>query len=414
MSARIVFGATDYVCTQVVSVTCCGCVWAPGRVGRFRLTEAIHSRGINARYLGRIRAEIADADFRAIILVDIVARVIKNNLRTRLRAKMKQLKKPMEEPYRRLVVNYMNLIFGHTGQSDSYWSGTIRDDITRNFTQALTPLELSVALFKPRRVAADAGHDQQASPLDTNFLLLLLQRFVKMTGIAFSSRIMNEALFSMPQPFTDTDLETLPLTIKHLNVINFAEGFFLHMRGLEWRLTDPQLAERFYRNAIEKFHKALDSNPNNKEVLQGVALTWTFLLEDQYARVICEGGYFPKSDEKVIEATEYYLRSIYAPPKYDSQSLFLYAYFLERLGQFDSAEDYYLQSLEADPNNAACLLQYGNFLVERGQAHYAERMWLRGSATTADTDWNYWGMGKTAWDRSNSKSTSRSRLAQQR
>jgi hypothetical protein len=39
---------------------------------------------------------------------------------------------------------------------------------------------------------------------------------------------------------------------------------------------------------------------------------------------------------------------------------------LERCGKKEAAEEYYLQSLESDPNTVACLLQYGNLLFEKG------------------------------------------------
>ena len=50
--------------------------------------------------LGLIRKYVEDYDFKTIILIEILARVIKNNLRLKLRLKMQMLKKPLEEPYR--------------------------------------------------------------------------------------------------------------------------------------------------------------------------------------------------------------------------------------------------------------------------------------------------------------------------
>lgn len=50
---------------------------------------------------GLIRRHVKDADCKDIILTEILARVIKNNLRLKLREKVKQLRKPLEEPYRR-------------------------------------------------------------------------------------------------------------------------------------------------------------------------------------------------------------------------------------------------------------------------------------------------------------------------
>jgi hypothetical protein len=68
---------------------------------------------------------------------------------------------------------------------------------------------------------------------DTNFLKLLLSRLEKMTGMKFATK--NLKIFLMEQPFTETDLETLPLKVKHMNIIHSAEGFFYSLKGLTTR-----------------------------------------------------------------------------------------------------------------------------------------------------------------------------------
>jgi hypothetical protein len=66
--------------------------------------------------------------------------------------------------------------------------------------------------------------------------------------------------------------------------------------------------KRFYRMALSKFQESLESNPNNKEILLNVALTWTLALEDEFSEEISKGKPFPKEHIGVISATEYYLR----------------------------------------------------------------------------------------------------------
>eukprot|EP01118_Nematostelium_gracile_P006177 TRINITY_DN1987_c0_g1_i1.p1 TRINITY_DN1987_c0_g1~~TRINITY_DN1987_c0_g1_i1.p1 ORF type:complete len:887 (+),score=181.40 TRINITY_DN1987_c0_g1_i1:68-2728(+) len=351
----------------------------------FRLTEAIHRNGINCRYLGLVRKHTKDIEFKSIILVEIIARVFKNNLKQKLRNKMKILRKPVEEPYRRLVVNYLNLIFGNTVESDQYWNFNLKVDCQKSFLLSLKPKEAdSNHIFKPRVFGE----------IDTNFMQTLLMRIQKLTGIGFSNRINNPAIFNLEKPFFDTDLEVMPLRIKHMNVVNFAEGFFFEYEGLTKRVSDPDAASRFYSAAISKFEEALDSNPNNKEILLNVALTWTLQLEDEFHQELAQGQYFPLQHVAVMKATEYYLRAISAPPKYDSHSLFMYAHFVERCGNHEAAEEYYLQSLEVDPNNSACLFQYGNFLSQRSLDDDAEKFFIKSSENTkgqAIYEWDYWG-----------------------
>ena len=111
--------------------------------------------------------------------------------------------------------------------------------------------------------------------------------------------------------------------------MNFAEGFFYHIKGLTSRVDDIASAQKFYAMAIEKFEEALDSNPENKEINLTLALTWyedtlylkvsvkrTFILEDIFSQELAQGETFPRNHPAVIKATEYYLRAISAPPKY--------------------------------------------------------------------------------------------------
>ena len=57
-----------------------------------------------------------------------------------------------------------------------------------------------------------------------------------MTGMRFSYRIRsNIKLYMSALPFNETDLETLPLKVKHMNIVNIAEGFFYSLKGLTTR-----------------------------------------------------------------------------------------------------------------------------------------------------------------------------------
>jgi len=188
------------------------------------------------------------------------------------------------------------------------------------------------------------------------------------------------------------------MKVKFSGVIHFAEGFYYLINGLTNRVDDRTASLRFYGMAIERFEEALDSNPNNKDILVNMALTWTLALEDEYKIELAQRLYINKDNAAVSKAMEYYLRAISAEPKYDSHSLYLYAHFLEMCGNEEASEDYYLQSMEAEPNNACCLYQYGNFLSKKGLEGDAEKFYLRSSQNTKGMrylEWNYWGSPKT-------------------
>eukprot|EP00029_Vermamoeba_vermiformis_P008493 TRINITY_DN3992_c0_g1_i1.p1 TRINITY_DN3992_c0_g1~~TRINITY_DN3992_c0_g1_i1.p1 ORF type:complete len:924 (-),score=198.60 TRINITY_DN3992_c0_g1_i1:32-2803(-) len=350
-----------------------------GRLTEFRLTETIHSVGVNCRHIGLLRKNTQDPEFKRIMLIEMVARVIKNNLRFKLREKMKVLRLPLEEPYRRLVIDYFNLVFGNTKNSDSYWDDFLKKDLLINFPASLHTAEATKDHnLKPRIVDVKVS-----DVVDQKFMNCLFEKVRKMMALGFTNRQYN---FNLEQPFDDTDLDAIGERVKHMNIMAHAQGFFYHMKGLINRVDDPLNAQKFYETAIGKFEEALDANPNNKEILLSIALTWMLCIEEETKLKPThnerEKVLFSRTDPRVRKAEEYSLRAIAASPKYDSFSLFRYAQFLEKCGDLDTAEDYYLMALEADPNNAGCLHCYGNFLSERGLEEEAESFYLRSSKNT--------------------------------
>jgi hypothetical protein len=548
---------------------------------KFRLTEAMHAMGINCRYAGIVRKHIKDPECRKFILAEVVARAIKNNLRWRLREQHQLLKLPLEEPYLRLVIDYLNLVFGNTPKSDEYWDTFLKKDIMHNFEAVLTHEEETSPNFhlkarfldpllnspggnptgsvqetpqpdwlasvgssptspssqgkqspksssssssdlarsrsdpnslqtsrdslssldgpngaasglvtrrqdspmQPLRgstssagsVSRDAirasaspispsyhihrrhssiprpleggseeganGHtgasehlhtastsssgssafgrnparhgrlesngslestDSQnessfaswtpniwmfgaggapismAHRLDHDFLTIVFNRVKAMLGLQFTHD--RHYSWDMETPFNDTDLKNVGYKVKHMNIISHVQGFFWQINGLMARSsTVTGLAQDYYKAAIDKYEEALDLNPENKDILRNLALTWLLLIEEDRK----PGQPFPVDDRRVQKVHEYIMRAISAPPKYDSLSLFRYANLLSRLNKKEEAEDYYLQSLEADPNNTGCLHEYGDFLTSEGLDDDAEKFYKRSSDTTA-------------------------------
>jgi len=276
---------------------------------------------------------------------------------------MKQLKLPLEEAYRRLVIDYLNLVFTNSKQSDEYWDKWLKKDLIVNFPESLSPQEDSDSFT--------------LKPKNGKTMMLLFERIKKIMGLKFIKREYN---FNLESQFDDTDLENIGERVKHMNIIAHAQGFFYHIKGMGCRVEDPMSSKKFYEAAIEKFEEALDSDPNNKEILLSIALTWILSIEEDYKKV--PNAKFSPDDPKVKKAEEYSLRAISVVPKYDAFSLFRYAQFLERCNRLDSAEDYYLMALEVEPNNPGCLHCYGNLLTQTGLHEEAEKFYLRSSQNT--------------------------------
>ena len=178
------------------------------------------------------------------------ARVVKNKLRKLLRKKMKALKVPLEEPYRRLVISYLNLVLGDSEASEEYWNNNLKRAIQRTFIGGLSDQEINEA-YSLKSSLNNFSNDR----VDGKLLLFL--RLQKMTGLRFTNRI-NEEFTQNPnnwaprgaQPLDETDLEDIGLRVKHMNIISHAQGFVLQMKGAMAWAHDPVAAERFYNMGI--------------------------------------------------------------------------------------------------------------------------------------------------------------------
>lgn len=60
-----------------------------GSLKNFRLTETLHAYGINVRYLGLVFQHVASPQHQLYVLAEMAARIIKNDLRSKMRSKLK-------------------------------------------------------------------------------------------------------------------------------------------------------------------------------------------------------------------------------------------------------------------------------------------------------------------------------------
>ncbi|KAL6059841.1 Clu domain-containing protein [Balamuthia mandrillaris] len=346
----------------------------------FSLTEALHSKGINIRYLGMLRRYMTDIDCKTLLLVEMCARIVKTNLRLRLRERMRELKLPLEEPYHRLVIDYLNLIIGHSDHSEEYWTKNLKISLMRKFELALTPEEAAENF--PLKSILDSFSD---ASMDGK--LLLFNRVQKLCGLKFSRRVIKEFSTNKnfwstrgEQPLDYTDMEEMGLRVKHMNIISHAQGMSLYLKGNMLFASNPINAERFFKRATEKFEEVLSVEPNNSDVLCYCAEMAMRFMEGSLNNLA--DIHFSFENEMAQRANSYYLRAITANPM-DSFCCFQYAQFLDKCSKIDEAEEFYLRSLEIDPTNVACLQEYGNFLTLKcGNDKEAERFFLRSSLCT--------------------------------
>ena len=113
-----------------------------------RLTQLMHREGINMRHvsvlaflvlkkrslislflfdqLGLLRNNVSKPHVKSLLLNEMMARAIKCTLEMLMRKKMEQIRVPSEEPYRRLVIDYFNVLLGKRPESSMYWRTEIK------------------------------------------------------------------------------------------------------------------------------------------------------------------------------------------------------------------------------------------------------------------------------------------------
>jgi hypothetical protein len=59
----------------------------------------VHSLGINIRHLGHVRVHLLNKYWKTVLLLEMIARVVKNDLKKDLREKMHVLQQPGIDPF---------------------------------------------------------------------------------------------------------------------------------------------------------------------------------------------------------------------------------------------------------------------------------------------------------------------------
>eukprot|EP01119_Soliformovum_irregulare_P020844 TRINITY_DN6817_c0_g1_i2.p1 TRINITY_DN6817_c0_g1~~TRINITY_DN6817_c0_g1_i2.p1 ORF type:complete len:1128 (-),score=345.63 TRINITY_DN6817_c0_g1_i2:76-3459(-) len=305
----------------------------------FSLVQNLHCYGINLRYVGIVRSHMTcdiprENEWRFLLLIEMLARLIKQKIRHKLREQMKKLKQTGEQPYKRVVIRILNKIFG---EGSTFWDQDLKEKILGKFEGAFSQVESSEDFkLKEALITSIEGFPDGRCLLFRTVAQAAGLVFSQVATTAFSE---NPKVFDFQNPFDETDLECLTVRVKQMNIAQYSEGFVLRLKASK-RTGEESI--RLNKLAIEKFQAALEANPGNRVTLRNLADSCVDLGDMEMA-------------------LSYYQRAILADPR-DTNTLFKYACFLEKHEKYDEAEEYYLKSLEEDPHHSNCLCIYADFL----------------------------------------------------
>lgn len=354
-----------------------------GTLTQFRLTEELHRKGINMRYLGLLVARLGKFKYAKFIVAHMCARIIKIQIRERLRQGMKELRMPVDEPYRIVVTDYLNLVFGNTAASTDHWNTEIVKELDQRFSLRPKnwrqfPRNLKEWLWTPLEGRKGSFEDLR---------IYLFEEVRNMTGLSFSSSLEAlvsefQELWSQEKVLDDTDVTDLGAKVKHLDVMSKARGRVFTMRGEEKHsLGYLPSARQLFCSALQAYETALSGSPLDPDLLCSCAST---LLQIEQIDHLLKGGTadtltLHRMSPIGMRVKRYYVRAIQSN-HLDAFSHLSYAKFLVLTKQFDVAEEHFLQALTLEPNMERGLLAYSEYLMSSTNHESSEAQLFRARA----------------------------------
>eukprot|EP01129_Flabellula_baltica_P012033 TRINITY_DN5373_c0_g1_i1.p1 TRINITY_DN5373_c0_g1~~TRINITY_DN5373_c0_g1_i1.p1 ORF type:complete len:726 (-),score=148.54 TRINITY_DN5373_c0_g1_i1:468-2645(-) len=185
-------------------------------LGNIRLIEEMHRVGINVRHLGRIRNLCRSAVVRSTVLLEMVARVVKDLMNTQMRKVMSKIGTLSEEPFNRIVVEFFSFITEENKDSLVFWD-FLKKKIQLKFYLSLDDEERSIPGIRLK---------------DSLDIPSLVDRISDLVGVKISDQAL-QSLHQFPDSFVlvDSDIEEVYAKVKHMNIIDFAEGMSLYLRS---------------------------------------------------------------------------------------------------------------------------------------------------------------------------------------
>ena len=189
-----------------------------------------------------------------------------------------------QAPYRNLIVKYLNLVFGKSRQSTTYWNTVLKNELRTKFcvsgliTGELFPLKIILHAW-------DTPCIEPASMLFERVCSLTGLKLSPLAEVKYTGNRIKQA-FASRHPFDDTDLAEIGEQIKHMNIVAEALGSYYHYKGIFCRLDgNTRGAVELFKTAIMKYEEALASNPTNKQILRLCAL-----CHERYGELLSSGG----------------------------------------------------------------------------------------------------------------------------
>ena len=303
-----------------------------------RVVEILHQHGVNLRYLGRIINTYRSQKLLVamygrggvervtnMLLVEAVARVIKNQMNAKMREIGREVREPVEVIYRERSVSLLNLVFGESEASRRWWVGVLTEDLLDHFSVGRYIVvssdkngeEYSSIRNKfwdwgegwgeggveeggggggegdkffdwegegggeGGRGGREEGRERGGGRRKGWGRYALFERVVGLCGLRVTEdtwrKMRDGGLIHVPEPLDLLDVVELGDRVKHMEIVSRTKGVFFQLRAA--KEADVGVAVSLLTQSVGHFNGALLSMPTNREVLFQCGVSWYRLLE---------------------------------------------------------------------------------------------------------------------------------------
>nr|BAJ94575.1 predicted protein [Hordeum vulgare subsp. vulgare] len=226
---------------------------------KFRISEKAHQWGINMRQLGILYDKTTSIEWKNIILIEMIARFIKNKIRYKFRTVLQKNQLYSEEPYRHIIIQDFN----------AYLSTSSTSQKAHYCQESFCALLREKYPGFPRKIITDE---------DIQFdRRILFKRLVQITGVKFTARAMQEFSTSIQSykrtsPLDIIDLLEIREKIKKMDIVSQADGRVLYIKAI--RTISESESLRYLELSVNQYQIALESMPDNSKILYDLALCY--------------------------------------------------------------------------------------------------------------------------------------------
>ncbi|MDP2439660.1 MAG: hypothetical protein Q8P67_28255, partial [archaeon] len=324
-----------------------------------------------------------------LLMLEALARALKNVIRRQLRQTMRELRLPLEVPYHQVVISLINSCFFKDDRTEALMSDLLLA-FDHDFNFSLTDDLHSAASLK-KLINSDFVVDQEVR---IPHRCLVLDRLLDLTGMRFFAESLDrfrDSLMPVPassqqsgfsssseaqQPFSLMDFEELGSRVKHTGLVPISKGRYFQFSGIQADLVDGfSAAASSLLKAVGHYEEALSSMPDNADASFHLATTLFKLMEIHVKRRpdftpkvwfdTLNPPFLPLPTELSRKADHFFQRAMRFCEQ-NSQILASYAQFQARMGRASEADSLFVNALTVDPRNAFIIVEYGQFLVSHG------------------------------------------------